>query len=56
MKTYKVRIVETLSRIVEIEAKDADDAIDIVDDMYRDGGIVLDAGDYDFTDYVISED
>jgi hypothetical protein len=53
---YKVRIIETLSRIVEIEADDEYDALSIAEDMYCDGGIVLDASDYDGADYIINKD
>lgn len=56
MKTYKVRIVETLSRIVEVEAEDEIDALNTVEDKYCDGGIVLDAEDFDFVDFVINEE
>ena len=53
---YKVRIIETLSRIVEIEADDEYDALSIAEDIYCDGGVVLDAEDFDFVDYVINKD
>ncbi len=50
---YKVRIIETLSRIVEVEAEDDMDALNTVEDMYCDSQIVLDSEDFDFVDYVI---
>lgn len=53
---YKVRIIETLSRIIEVDAEDEIDALNTVEDMYCDGGIVLDSEDFDFVDYVINED
>lgn len=53
---YKVRIIETLSRVVEVEAEDEIDALNTVEDMYCDGGVVLDSEDFDFVDYVINED
>lgn len=56
MKTYKVRIVETLSRIVEVEAEDEIDALNFVEDLYCDGIEVLDAEDFDFVDFVINEE
>jgi len=56
MKKYKVRIIETLSRIVEVEANDFIDALNTVEDMYCDGGIVLDSEDFDFVDYEICND
>lgn len=56
MKTYKVRIVETLSRIVEVEANDEIDALNFVEDLYCDGTEVLNAEDFDFVDFLINED
>ena len=56
MKKYQVRIVETLSRVVEVEATDEVDALNTVEDMYCDGGVVLDSDDFDFVDYVINND
>ena len=53
MKLYRVRVIETLSRIVDIEAEDEIDALNAVEDMYCDGGIVLDSEDFDFVDYEI---
>jgi hypothetical protein len=53
---YKVRIIETLSRIVEVEAENDMDALNTVEDMYCDSQIVLDSEDFDFVDYVINED
>ena len=43
---YKVEITETLQRTVEVEAKDEDEAYQIVNDMYRNEEIVLSADDY----------
>ena len=50
---YKVRIIETLSRVVEVEAEDDMDALNTVEDMYCDSQIVLDSEDFDFVDYEI---
>lgn len=47
MKKINVKVVETLSRIIEIEAETIEEAEDIVMDMYNNEEIVLDAGDYD---------
>jgi len=44
---YKVRIIETLSRIVEVEAENYMDALNTVEDMYHDSQIVLDSVDYE---------
>lgn len=44
---YQVRIVETLLRIVEVEANDSSEAVDKVQDMIDDEEIVLDWNDFD---------
>lgn len=46
MKNYKIEIQELLSRIIEIEAASAEEAIDKAREMYRAEEIVLDSGDY----------
>ena len=46
MKVYKVRIVETLERVVEVQAEDYIDARLLVEEMYRSSEIVLDADDF----------
>ena len=46
MKVYEVRIVETLERVVEVQAEDYIDARLLVEEMYRGSEIVLDAGDF----------
>ena len=43
---YIVQISETLSRMVEIEASNPAKAMQIVEDKYYDGDIVLNADDY----------
>ena len=43
---YKIEIRELLSRVVEIEASSAEEATDIVKEMYRREEIVLDGDDY----------
>jgi len=44
---YKVKIIETLSRIVEVEAEDKDDAWNKVQAQWEASEIVLDDGDFD---------
>ena len=44
--TYKVEITETLQKIVEIDAKDAETALSIAKQMYHDEVIVLDYLNY----------
>ena len=45
---YKVEILETINRVVEVEAEDVGDACDIVRNRYESGDIVL--GSEDFQD------
>lgn len=44
---YQVKIIETLSRIVEVEAQSNDEAWDKVEKMYKKSQIVLDDTDFD---------
>lgn len=46
MSQYKIEIKETLSRIIEIQAPSAQEAIDKAREMYRAEQIVLDADDW----------
>jgi hypothetical protein len=46
MAKYKVRIVEYLSKIVEVDASNEEMARRIVKDRYFDEEIVLDYGDF----------
>ena len=55
MKKYQVRIVEVLSRVVEVEAEDEVGALNTVEDMYCDEGVVLDSDDFDYVDYLINK-
>ena len=50
MTTYKIEIQELLSRIIEIEAPSAEEAIDKVKERYRTEEIVLDSDDYVLTE------
>ena len=47
---YKIRITETASRVLYIEAEDEQSAVDIVSEQYGKAEIVLDWEDYDCTD------
>ena len=53
MAIYKVTIVETLSRTIEVEASDEYYAERIVKDRYFDEEIVLDYDDFDDVDFII---
>ena len=46
MTKYRIEITEVLSRIVETEANNEDDAVEMVRLMYRNCELVLDASDY----------
>jgi hypothetical protein len=47
---YRIRITETASRVMVIEAEDEQSAVDIVSEQYGKGEIILDYEDYDCTD------
>lgn len=51
MKKFDVEVVETLSRVVETEAKDYNEAVLKVADKYHNEDIVLDYNDLEKTDY-----
>ena len=46
MKTYKVKITETLEKEVEVEAEDRDEAEQIVSDAWHNSEYILDAEDF----------
>ena len=46
MQVYKVKITETLQRIIEVEAVSADDALNFTNKMWLNGEVVLTADDY----------
>lgn len=50
MNKYTIEIQETLSRIIEIEASSAEEAIYKVKQMYREEEIVLGGDDYVLTE------
>ena len=50
MKKYSIEVLEVLSRIVEVEASDEEEAIELVRQMYRRCDIVLDDSDYKVTE------
>ena len=51
----KVEVTEILQRIIEVEANDLKDAIDKVEEMYRNEDIVLDYSDYISTEIKVVE-
>lgn len=56
MKKYRIKVIETLSRIIELEAEDLSSAIDKVNKMIRSEEIVLSAEDFDGRDIYPAED
>ena len=56
MKKYSIEILEVLSRIVEVEASDEEDAIERVRQMYRKCEIVLDDSDYKVTEISVKDE
>ena len=46
MQKYKVEIIETLSRIIEVEAENEDSALNKIKGLYKQEKIVLDSNDY----------
>ena len=51
MPEFQIEISETLSRIVSVEAKDTDEAIQKVREQYRQSDIVLDSEDFISVDF-----
>ncbi len=56
MKEYQVQIVETLSTIVKVKAKDADDAREYASQQYYAEEIVLDSSDFDYVTMEVIND
>ena len=55
--TYEIKISETLSRVVEINAKDEESALEKIREMYSNEEIVLGADDFDYdTTFTILKD
>lgn len=46
MPSFKIEIIETLSRVVEVEAETDEEAYIMVEQAYKDGEIVLTDDDY----------
>ena len=46
MKKYRIEVTEVLSRIIEMDAENEDEAVEMVRQMYRNCDLVLDASDY----------
>ena len=50
---YKVNVEELLSRIVEVEAENKEEAEEKVREMYMNEEIVLDASDFQSVEYFV---
>ncbi len=46
MKTYKIEIKETLSKIIEVGASSEDEALTKIKNSYRNEDIILDENDF----------
>ena len=56
MKTFKIVITETSSKVVEVQANNEQEALKTVEEMYANCEVVLDWNDLDETDYTIIEE
>ena len=56
MKKYSIEVLEVLSRIVEVEALNEEDATERVRQMYRKCEIVLDDSDYKLTEISVKDE
>ncbi len=56
MMKYSIEVTEVLSRLVEVEAVDEDEAIERVRQMYRKCEIVLDDSDYMETEFSVKDE
>ena len=56
MKKYSIEVLEILSRTIEVEASDEEDAIEKVRQMYRKCEIVLDDSDYKVTEISVKDE
>lgn len=52
MKTFKIEVQEFLSKIIEIEANDIDDALSRVKETYQNEEIILDSSNYIETEII----
>lgn len=55
MMKYRVEIIETLSRTIEIEAKSEENAVEKVRRKYQNCDIILEASDYQETEISVKK-
>ncbi|NLL90258.1 MAG: protein dpnD [Dehalococcoidales bacterium] len=53
MAKFNIEIIETLNRVIEVEATDENEALNIIYQKYRNSDIVLSADDYADTSFNI---
>lgn len=53
---YRIKVIETLSRIVEVEAEDKDTAFEKVEEMVNCEDIILTADDFEGREFYPVED
>ena len=53
---YRIKVIETLSKVVEVEAKDYDSAFEKIEDMINCEDIVLTADDFEDREFYPVED
>lgn len=53
---YKIEIKETLSKVIEVEAKDEGEALRKIEERYKNSEIILDSGDYVKTEIQVYRD
>lgn len=46
MNKFKIEITETLSKIIEVEADNIEEALERVETMYKEEKIILDSSDF----------
>ena len=51
MEVYKIKIIETLSRVVEVKAESETDAFRKVEEMYKKEEEVLDYSDFEEVEF-----
>jgi hypothetical protein len=52
MKKFKIEVKETLSRIIEINANSIDEALENVQQIYKNEKIILDNDDFVEVDFI----
>jgi len=54
MNEHKIKVTETSSRIITVDAESENDAIEVAQTMYTSEKIVLDASDYDDVEFEVT--